>query len=626
MNRIKELESEILKHKALYYQGRPEIPDHQYDVIEEELKKLDPENFALSLVGTEEGGSDKIEHQKKMLSLNKVYSIEELDKWREGRDILSTFKLDGVSCSLIYKDGNLVLGKTRGNGQIGENITNKVSWMSSIPYSVESKYDQFEVRGELFCTEESFFKLSEEMEKLGLERPSSQRNIVAGLLGRKGNLELSRYIQFQAFELISEELSLNFEADKLKSLKQFGFDIPEYQVHKDIKTIEKTIKDTEIYMAEGDIQIDGVVFSFNDLELHKTLGETAHHPRYKMAFKYKGISKEATIDEISWQVSRNGTLTPVGNIIPIELSGAKISRVTLHNYGLVKQHNLKKGDKIEIIRSGEVIPKFLQVIDSSDEEFSVPESCPSCGEKIHKVDIRLKCVNPKCPAVVKESILNFIQKIGIDDLSSKRLDELLRVKMVSSIPDLYKLKEEDFLKLDKVKEKLAKKFYNSISASKKVNFVTFLSALGLQGGAYNKCEKVVKAGYDTVEKVKGLTVDKLSEVDSFAEKSSIELLKSFKERVDIVDELVGLGFSFENSSSEDKALSGKKICITGTLSEKRSVIESKIREAGGTMSSSVTKNLDFLVSNDLDSKSSKCKKAKDLGIEIISEEKLFSLF
>lgn len=623
MNRIQKLESEIIKHKALYYQGRPEITDFEYDKLEEELKKLDPKNPVLQIVGSTTSASDKIKHDKKMLSLEKTYVLEDLVSWMGNEEILSTMKLDGISCSLVYQDGDLFLAKTRGDGTFGENITKKVMWISNVPKFISYK-NKVEVRGELFCDEESFFKLSKEMTDIGLEKPTSQRNIVAGLMGRKDNLELCRYIKFMAFDYISDE-PVKTEEKKFEHLTKHGFLIPEVEVHSTKKSLEDVIDRARHFMAEGDYQIDGLVFTYNKMALHDELGETSHHPRYKLAFKFQGESKTTTLKEISWSVSRNGILTPVGEVEPVELSGAMISRVTLHNYGVVSANNLKAGDVIEIIRSGEVIPKFLSVVKPSSAKFLIPDHCPSCDSKVEIVDIRIFCRNDNCPGKNKEIILNFIQKIGIEDLSGKRLEELINAKMVKNIPDLYRLEASDLMKLDKVKDKLSNKLIESIQKTKKVDLITFLSSLGITGGAYNKCEKVVRAGFDSITKIKKLSIEQLMGIESFAEKSATEFLSSLKEKFTLIDELVDLGFEFTVEETRETEITGKKICITGALSEKRPVVEDKIREGGGIVVSSVSKNTDILVTNETDPNSSKFKKALELKIKIITEAELLKL-
>ncbi len=613
MNRIKELEELILKHKALYYAGTPEILDHQYDALEEELKSLAPDSYVLQIVGSDPG-ANKVKHDKKMLSLNKVYSLEELLKWQDGHELISLFKIDGMSCSLIYENGHLVLAKTRGDGTFGENITAKVLWIDSVPKFISGF--SAEVRGEIYCTEENFIALAEQMQRQQLEVPSSQRNIVAGLIGRKDHIELAKFLTFTPFELL-EEQNFKTELDKLQRLEKLGFNTIEAVVCRDKHDIEQELERCRDFMQSGDFLIDGQVFIINNLSLHEKLGYTAHHPKFKMAFKFKGESAVATIQKISWSVSRNGILTPVANILPVELSGAKISRVTLHNYGIVKQFNLKRGDQIEIIRSGEVIPKFLSVVKAAEGNFTIPDSCPSCAGDLIVQNIRLICSNENCPARKLEEILNFIQKIGIQELSSKRLEQMMRAGLVKEIADIYKLKKEDLIGLEKTKDKLADKLLAEINRSKQVDLITFLSALGIPGGAYNRCEKVVKAGFDTLEKIKSLTVEALCQVDGFAEKSAEDFVSGIKKRNYLIDQLLDAGLSIKKIELKDQFC----FCITGALSEKRSLIEARIREHGHKVVSSVTKETTHLVCNK-PSSSSKYKKAEALGIPIITEEQL----
>ncbi len=623
MNRIQELEELIKYHKAKYYQGHPEILDIEYDKLEEELKKLSPNNQVLEIVGSAPSGLEKVTHDTKMLSLNKTYKVEDLYTWIDGQEVVSMYKYDGVSCSLIYEKGNLILAKTRGDGSVGENITAKAVWMKGISTSIEET-NRIEIRGEMYCNEEDFFRLSEEMVAVGLDKPSSQRNIVAGLIGRKENLELNRYVSFCAFDLIEEEIKITTEVEKFKKLEKLGFSIPEVSLHKNDKKIKEVLNEAQEFMAEGDYQIDGIVFSYNKLSLHEELGATAHHPRYKMAFKFQGEAKNTKIKRLVWQVSRNGILTPIAEVEPVELSGAKISRVTLHNYGLVKQFELKKGDEIQIIRSGEVIPKFMDLIKPSNEKYSIPNECPSCHGPIKEKEIRLVCNNEKCPAQVKETILNYIQKIGIDDLSSKRLEELIKANLVLEIPDLYKIKKERLMKLDKVQDKLATKLLQSIEKSKNVDLITFLSALGIQGGAYNKCERVVIAGFNNIETLKKLDVSTLTSVDGFAEKSATEFINSLQTKIPLIDKLIELGFRFEEVEHRETIFLQKRICITGSLSRKRSDIEKVIREIGAIVASSVSKSTDYLLTNEQTPASSKFKKAIELDIPVISEEEFFT--
>lgn len=623
--RIQELEKLILHHKERYYQGHAEISDEKYDKLESELKKLDPQNPVLGLVGFKQTENvSKAEHQKKMLSLDKTYDEKELTKWIGKEDVVSVFKIDGSSCSLVYENGHLVMAKTRGDGQFGENITKKALFIPDIPKSISYK-EPLEVRGEVYCVEKSFFGISKEMQDMGLEAPTSQRNIVAGLLGRKENIQLCRHLNFQAFDVLSDK-KFKKEHEKLDFLKESGFITPDYIVHKGAKGTDAKIAEARDFMANGDYLIDGLVFIYDDLKLHEELGETSHHPRYKIAFKFAGETKVAKINEIEWGVSRNGTLTPVALIEPTELSGAMIGRVTLHNFGMVQNFQLKSGDKIEIIRSGEVIPKFLGVVERSKETYTYPRACPSCGTKLKIEDIWLFCDNELCPSKVKEEILNYVHKSGIEDISDKRLDEMIIKGLVEKIPDLYRLEIQDFLLLDKVKDKLANKMYENIQKTKQQSLAQFISAIGVEGVSIAKSEKIIAQGYNTLEKIRKLTVDKMLEIEGFAEKSSTAILESIKKKGQLIDELLSVGVEVkaDEVSSGEGNLSGLKFCITGELSQPRPQIEKMIKQNGGVIAG-VSKNLSYLVTNEEDGSSSKFVKAKSLGIQIINEKKLMKL-
>lgn len=618
-NRIRELEAEITKHKALYYQGQAIISDEAYDRLEDELRALDPENPVLALVGSPvDSTSLKVTHQKKMLSLEKTYDPEEIIKFLESGNLVSVYKIDGSSCSLLYEDGHLTIAKTRGDGSQGENITMKAAYINDIPKKLNVR-QTLEVRGEIFCKANAFHKIAEEMVALKLERPVSQRNIVAGLLGRKENITLARHLSFQAFDLIG--LNVGSEEEKLKKLKLMGFEVPAWIKHTNRESIHKRIVETKEFMVDGDYLIDGLVFVLDETRLHEELGETSHHPRYKKAFKFQGETKIAKINSITWQVSRNGVLTPVAEIEPTELSGATINRVTLHNMGVVADFELKPNDEIEIVRSGEVIPKFLSVSKRTKGEAHIPKECPGCGGTLSVDDIWLLCANPDCADKKLEEILHWINQCNIEDLSEKRLREMIKKKLVSVIPDLYRLKEEDLLGLEKVKDKLAKKLIENIAKTKKLDLVIFLSAIGIEGISTTKAEKIVSHGYNTIEKILAITKENLISIDGFAEKSAADITASIKSKKKLIHDLLSAGITItEPESVEGGVLDGAKFCITGTLSMPRSEFEKKIKKNGGVVVGSVSKNTDYLLTNDTDPASSKYKKALEVGTKVINED------
>ncbi len=625
-SKVNELVQQILRHRELYYRGEPVISDYEYDLLEDELKTVSPQHPILQLVGARVDGK-KVAHESKMLSLEKTYLQSELVKWAKGERLLAQLKIDGTSCSLIYKKGKLVQAKTRGDGSFGEDVTDKALYIGSVPKLLKNEID-CEVRGEIYCSSQGFQDLLMAMEEAELALPSAQRNIVAGLLGRKNHFYLCRYLDFFAFDLIGK-LGLKWEREKISRLKQEGFFITENFECESEAEIEKVIAVAQKFMMSGDYLIDGLVFSLDDLRLHEQRGATAHHPRYRIAYKFKGESRVTKIEQIEWNVSRNGVCTPVARVAPVELSQAMVSRVTLHNMGVVKQYALKSGDEIEIIRSGEVIPKFLKVVKSSKREVKIPESCPSCKQKLMQQAIWLKCMNTKCPAKSSEEILYFVKKIGIENLSHKRLADLIEEGLVSDIKSLYLLSSEQLLALEGYQKRLANVIIESIQKSKRVGLIKFLASLGLEGGGINKCEKIVSSGYPTLKSILAMSEQDLMQVEGFAEKSARAFVNSLASKKVLIEQLMQLGFVVEDFEQKEieqgQALQGESFCITGALSQKRSEVEKEIKNCGGSIQSGVNSKTNYLVTNEQQSQSSKYKKAMELGVKIITEEQLMSL-
>ena len=468
--KVEKLANEIYKNKRLYYAGNPAISDYDFDKLENELRTLAPNHPVLSFVGTDDGqNGKKVAHAKAMLSLQKTYDFAELAKWVEKNPSVGMWKVDGNSLSLVYEDGKLVVAKTRGDGKMGEDVTEKAIWVSDIRRSFNEDYS-LEIRGELYCSESKFGDLAEYMESKGLDRPTSPRNIVAGLLGRKSHVSLARYFNFLAFDVISDDPRLQFatEMEKFSWLKEMGFSLPNPKLIEDEKTLETYVEEVKNYMDDGDVGLDGVVFSYDKTSLHEELGETAHHPRYKISFKWQGETAVSKIDQIIWATSRLGVVTPVAQIIPVELSGAKITNITLHNAEHVRAYNLKSGDEIRLVRSGEVIPKFLEVVNATEGHYQWPKRCNSCETELNFDGVRLKCPNKEtCPAQQKGTILNWIKNAGIDSLSEKRLDSMMDMDLVKKSSDLYLLSVDDFLKLPLTKEKMAQKLFRKYKRFKK---------------------------------------------------------------------------------------------------------------------------------------------------------------
>lgn len=625
-DRISFLASEVLRHKQLYYTGKPEIADVDYDRLEDELRRLAPEHPALEVVGQPNlvSGNPKVVHEQPMLSLNKTYDMKELFSWADDHELIGSLKVDGSSMSLVYRHGKFTVAKTRGNGREGEDVTAKLKWVADAVPKLSTEVD-CEIRGELYCSESNFVRLAEEMARLGLERPTSPRNIVAGILGRKIHGELARFFNFFAFDLIGID-GFRTEEQKSEWLRAENFRLPYFRVLRSHQDIESYLNYVRDLIEEDEIGCDGAVFSYNRLSLHNELGMTSHHPRYKLSFKWQGETARSRIQRIDWATSRLGIVTPVAVIEPVILSGASITHITLHNAAHVKAYNLKSGDVIELVRSGEVIPKFLAVIESAKGKTKLPEQCPSCKAELISDDIRLKCpAQQTCPAQRLGVILNWIKCAEIDDLSEKRLQSMIDLNLVNEPKDLYLLTLEDLLKLPATKEKMAQKLLANIQKTKKIPLARFLNGLGIEGAGLTTWEKIV----DEFHSLDAILLQKRSDfeaLDGFAEKSADQIVEGLTARTPMIQSLLAVGVepvSGKRRGEVSKGLAEMQFVITGALSRPRKEIEDAVRDHGGKVSSAVSKLTTALITNEPDSQSSKMLKAKALKIPVWSEEELF---
>lgn len=625
-DRIAELADAIVHHKRAYYGGKPEISDVSYDKLEDELRLLAAEHPALSMVGGELiSDLPKVSHAQPMLSLQKTYETAELLRWADAEWVVGTLKVDGVSLSLIYENGSLALAKTRGNGLVGEDVTAKIRWVSDVLPQI-SLNSTVEIRGELYCSESNFVRLAEEMQALGLDRPNSPRNIVAGLLGRKTYGELARHFNFFGFSVSGQDQDLEqkSEMDQLNWLGAAGFRLPSPQRLKGEAAVQAYLDQVKEAMSDGEVPADGAVFSYDSVAKQHALGNTAHHPRFKMSFKWQGETAISVISGITWATSRLGIVTPVAVIEPVTLSSAVITNVTLHNAAHVQTFALKVGDKIEIVRSGEVIPKFLQVVEAAEGDVELPKDCPSCGSHLTYDDVRLVCQNhDACPAQQLGSILNWIRAAEIDDLSEKRLASLMAADLVKTIPDLYRLKLEDFYQIPQTKEKMAAKLFANIDKSRHLPLSRFLSGLGIEGAGVTTWEKLL-AEASTLTDLFALSVEKIAAIEGFADKTATQLVAGLKAKKPIIDALLAAGVKPEAATApaSDGPLVGKQLVITGSLSRPRADIEKEIKAAGGRVASSVSSATYAVVTEDETSTSSKMVKARNLGIPVWNEAAL----
>lgn len=629
MMSLPQLVEEILRHRRLYTAGTPEIADAAYDALELRLQTLAPDHPILQRVGAEVGIEGKVEHHIPMLSLAKTYEVDALFEWAQDRPVVGTWKIDGVSLSLVYQDGALVQAKTRGDGQWGEDVTHKVAWILDCHprLPATAPIGELEIRGEVYCSEESFSHLLLEMEQLGLEPPSNPRNIVAGILGRKQHLSLARFFSFFAFDGLFPAGSAPFftETAKYDQLQAWGFTTPFHETLRGTSEITAFLSKVREQSTEQDVGIDGAVLALDDLSLQESLGATSHHPRYKLAFKWQGESAVSRICGIVWATSRLGIVTPVAQIDPVQLSGATISNVTLHNAAYVKGFHLKVGDRIELVRSGEVIPKFLRVVESHVGECSVPMQCPSCHSALRFDEVRLLCENATCVAQQFGLLLNWIRCVGIDDLSEKRLQQLMDHGLVQTIADLYRLRKEDLLQLPLTQEKMATKILANIDKTRSLSTAKFLSGLGIGGMGIVSWEKVLLL-YPTLAALQAASEAELAAIKGFAEKSAQQIVAGLQQRKGDIEALLAAGLQLHTAQRRTVTgpLLGQSFVITGTLTRPRQEIESAILAAGGKVASKVTSKTTALILEDLASTSSKAQEARALGIPLWREVDLWA--
>lgn len=635
--RLSELATLIMAHKRRYYQGLPGISDPEYDALEDELRALAPDHPALLAVGGEVAADlPKVAHAEPMLSLQKTYQVKELEAWQGEEEVVGTLKVDGVSLSLIFHEGLFTLAKTRGDGLVGEDVSAKARWVSDIPKQLSGTASTkrplptpLEVRGELYCTESNFLKLSETMVSLGLPQPVSPRNIVSGILGRKTHGDLARFFSFFAFGVVDPgKLELATEVEQFQWLGARGFRLPFPERLNKPADVAAYLESTRRLMEDDEIPIDGAVFSFNVFARQRALGSTSHHPRYKMSFKWQGETAMARVVALTWATSRLGVVTPVAVIEPVSLSGAMISNVTLHNAACVRAYNLKVGDLIEVVRSGEVIPKFLQVVTPGAGQYQWPPACPSCATPLDFDGVRLRCPNQQgCGAQQLGTILAWIKAVGIDDLSEKRLLPLMAAGKVRTIPDLYRLEIDDFYAVPLIKEKMATKLKAHIDQSRTLPLGRFLNGLGIEGTGLTTWEKLLEE-FPSLAALQAATGEQIAAIDGFAAKTAAQIVTGLQMRRDLIAELQAVGVEPTAVSpvrGEGGPLAGHTLVITGALSRPRAEIEKQIKAAGGKVGSAVSKTTYAVITEEPDAQTTKMQKARALGVPIWREADLYKI-
>ena len=625
---VAELEAEVRRHNRLYFQqNAPEISDTEFDRLVEFLRGKAPDSPALAEIPSDVTVADvKVRHEAPMLSLDKCYEDKALSDWvsKFAGGVITSPKVDGVAVSIRYdKSGKLALAATRGDGVEGERITENVKRIKAIPRSVKgfAKFGEagVEVRGEIYMPLSVFRTYEGQF--------ANPRNLAAGAVKQKDPAKTGEYnLSFFAYDLRGAGLAT--EEEKLGALAKEGFRIIEWraasrdELH---EPFEYFLKKRDGY----DFETDGVVYKASDVAEQERLGSTAHHPRYAIAYKFQGDSGVTVLRDVEWSVSRTGAITPVAIVEPVELSGAMVSRASMHNLGIVRElmaDGLAIGAKVVMMRRGGVIPHLESVERAGKKRIVIPKVCPSCGSRVEEDGDFLYCTNAKsCVSSKIAELEHFVKAVGIDGFGQKLLEKLYESGEVTEPADFYELEAGDLLEFDRMGETLANKLVGNVKARRRVPLGTFLLALGIRELGRHVAK--ILAGFGTLDAVMALTEEELAEVKTIGPVIAREAVEGLKARRKLIGKLRRhVEVVAEERSRGEGLLGGKSFLFTGKLvAMERSEAQRLVEEHGGEAAASVNKQLDYLVVGDGGgggSKLAKAERLKEKGgrVEIIGEK------
>ncbi len=648
---MNELVALLNRYATEYYTSdNPSVSDSEYDRLYRELVELEtayPEQVLADSPTHRVGGKvldgfEKYSHQYPLYSLQDAFSREELDAFdaRVRKEVahptyICELKIDGLSISLTYEKGILVAGVTRGDGSIGENITENLKRVKDIPLTLPEELD-ITVRGECYMPRASFDQVNQMRQENGEPEFANPRNAAAGTLRQldtavvaKRNLATFLYQEASPSTRDSQEKGLKY-------LEQLGFVVnPKRILAENIDEIWNFIQEVGQERENLPYDIDGVVIKVNDLASQEELGFTVKAPKWAVAYKFPAEEKEAQLLSVDWTVGRTGVVTPTANLTPVQLAGTTVSRATLHNVDYIAEKDIRKDDTVIVYKAGDIIPAVLRVVESkrvSEEKLDIPTNCPSCNsDLLHFEDeVALRCINPRCPAQIMEGLIHFASRdaMNITGLGPSIVEKLFAANLVKDVADIYRLQEEDFLLLEGVKEKSAAKLYQAIQASKENSAEKLLFGLGIRHVG-SKASQLLLQYFHSIENLYQADSEEVASIESlggviakslqtyFATEGSEILLRELKE--------TGVNLDYKGQTVvADAALSGLTVVLTGKLERlKRSEAKSKLESLGAKVTGSVSKKTDLVVVGA--DAGSKLQKAQELGIQVRDEAWLESL-
>ncbi len=649
--RMKELVELLNRYATEYYTSdNPSVSDSEYDRLYRELVELEkahpdqvlPESPTHRVGGKILDGFEKYSHQYPLYSLQDAFSREELDAFdarvrKELDDVtyICELKIDGLSISLTYEQGIFVAGATRGDGSIGENITENLKRVKDIPLSLPEKLD-ITVRGECYMPRASFNQVNLARQENGEPEFANPRNAAAGTLRQldtavvaKRNLATFLYQEASPSTRDSQE-------KVLEHLEQLGFVVnPRRLLAHSMDEVWEFIQEVGQERDQLPYDIDGVVIKVNDLAGQEQLGFTVKAPKWAVAYKFPAEEKEAKLLSVDWTVGRTGVVTPTANLTPVQLAGTTVSRATLHNVDYIAEKDIRKDDTVIVYKAGDIIPAVLRVVESkrvSEEKLDIPTNCPSCDSKLlhFEDEVALRCINPRCPAQIKEGLTHFASRdaMNISGLGPSIVEKLFAANLVKDVADIYRLTIEDFLLLDGIKEKSAQKLYQAIQTSKENSAEKLLFGLGIRHVGskasqlllqhFHSIETLAQAGTEEVAGIESLGSVIAQSLQSYFETEGAKILLRELKELDVNLDYKG------QVAAADAALSGLTVVLTGKLERlTRSEAKSKLENLGAKVTGSVSKKTDLVVAGA--DAGSKLQKAQELGIDIRDEAWLESL-
>lgn len=656
-----KLRREIRHNEYLYYVlDAPEITDAEYDRMMVRLRELEaryPDSIPADSPTQRVGGRassqfTEVRHLEPLLSLGNVFSAEELrafdERVRSGLPAGSKVeyvmepKIDGLACSLIYENGKLVRAATRGDGVVGENVTANVRTIRSIPLTLkvpegEAVPELLDVRGEVYMPRQAFMRLNEQRAERGESEFANPRNAAAGSLRQLDpQVTASRSLSFFAYYLVGEGAQPK-HSESLALLARYGFKVSEnYKVVENIDEAIKYIGDFNELRQGLSYDTDGAVIKVNDVYQQRILGATGKDPRWATAYKYPPEQAETTLEDIDWRVGRTGVLTPTAVLTPVKLSGSVISRATLHNEDFIRTKDIRIGDRVIINKAGEIIPEVLRVVvekrTGDEKEVEIPSVCPECGWRVERQgeEAAIRCTNPHCPALGREGLIHFVSRdaMNIDGCGPSVINALLDAGLVRDAADLYSLRKDDLLKLERMGEKSADNLLAALAESKKNELDKLLFALGIRHvGA--KVARILATEFGSMEKLQQAQPEELAQIRDIGDKiaeSAVTWL-NVPANIDLVERLAAAGLTMTftpPASQEDNPFFGKTLVFTGTMPTLgRAEAKTMAQDVGAKVSGSVSKKTDYVIAGA--EAGSKLEKAQQLGVTVIDEAEFLRL-